>query len=107
MGGKTGGAGVDSTSMAYRLWLGMAMAAMGLAQTAEFVAEPMPTAQCHASTVVELANGDLLTAWFGGTKEGAPDVAIWMARRTSAGWEKPVEMVREPEVATYNPVLFE
>lgn len=76
-------------------------------QTGEFVADPMPTAQCHASTVVELANGDLLAAWFGGTRESAPDVAIWMARRTSAGWEKPLEMVREPEIATYNPVLFE
>ncbi len=39
------------------------------AQSAEFVSDSMPTASCHASTVVELPNGDLLVAWFGGTRE--------------------------------------
>jgi predicted neuraminidase len=79
---------------------------MAVAQTAEFIAEKMPTSSCHASTIVELASGDLLAAWFGGTKEGAPDVAIWMARRTVSGWSAPREAAREPEIATYNPVLF-
>ena len=66
----------------------------------------MPTPSCHASTVVELPTGNLLASWFGGTKEGAPDVAIWMSRRTSAGWSTPRVAAREPDVATYNPVLF-
>lgn len=76
------------------------------AQTVEFVSEKMPTASCHASTVVELANGDILASWFGGTREGATDVAIWMSRRTADGWSAPREAAREPEIATYNPVLF-
>ena len=39
---------------------------------------------CHAATVVECANGDLLAAWFAGTHEGHPDVAIWLARYDGA-----------------------
>ncbi len=65
-----------------------------------------PFAQCHASTVVELANGDWLAAWFGGTAEGKDDVAIWGARHTAAGWSAPVLLVREPGIASWNPVLF-
>lgn len=61
---------------------------------------------CHASTVVELKNGDWLAAWFGGTAEGKPDVAIWSARHTSSGWSAPMLLVREPEIASWNPVLF-
>lgn len=80
-------------------------AVMG-AQTSEFVADPMPTEQCHASTVIEIRPGVVMAAWFGGTAEGRPDVAIWAARRENGRWQKPVEMVREPNVATYNPVLF-
>ncbi len=77
-----------------------------LAQTAEFIADPAPTPSCHASTIVELRDGNLLAAWFGGTREGAPDVAIWGARRGAAGWSEATEMVREPQIAAYNPVLF-
>jgi predicted neuraminidase len=81
-------------------------AQMVAAQTVEFVADSMPTPSRHASTIVELKDGNLLSAWFGGASEGAPDVAIWGARRTSAGWQAPSVMVREPSIATYNPVLF-
>lgn len=76
------------------------------AQQIEFVSENMPTPSCHASTIVELANGDLMAAWFGGTREGTPDVAIWFSRRSAGGWSQPMEVVREPNIATYNPVLF-
>jgi predicted neuraminidase len=56
---------------------------------------------------MRLKNGDILTAWFGGAKEGATDVAIWGARRTSSGWSAPVLLVREPNVPCWNPVLFQ
>jgi len=79
---------------------------MASAQIAEFVAGKMPTPACHASTIVELSTGDLLACWFGGAREGAQDVAIWMSRRTANGWSSPREAAREPEVATWNPVLF-
>lgn len=86
--------------------LACTFASLASAQTTEFVSTNMPTPSCHASTIVELPRGDLLSSWFGGTREGAPDVAIWMSRRTSSGWSAPREAAREPTVATYNPVLF-
>lgn len=73
----------------------------------EFVYTSAPFPSAHASTLVQLENGDILAAWFGGTHENAPDVAIWGARRTSTGWSKPFLLVREPNVACWNPVLFE
>jgi predicted neuraminidase len=72
----------------------------------EFIYERAPFAQAHASTVVELRNGDLMSAWFGGSREGASDVAIWGSIRGSGGWSRPVELAREENIATYNPVLF-
>jgi predicted neuraminidase len=65
-----------------------------------------PFASSHASTVVELKNGDLMSAWFGGTAEGKPDVAIWAATRARSKWSAPVELAREPDVPCWNPVLF-
>ena len=72
----------------------------------EFVADPAPTRSSHASTLVELKDGSLLAAWFGGSDEGARDVAIWGARRSDGRWQKAFVLAREPNIATYNPVLF-
>jgi len=74
----------------------------------EFVFEPGSAgfAECHASTVVALLDGGLMAAWFGGTREGAPDVAIWAARYERGVWSKPVELAREKDVPSWNPVLF-
>ena len=63
----------------------------------------------HASTIVELKDGSLMAAWFGGTGEGNADVAIWSSRMGSAennAWSEPVELAREPLVPCWNPVLF-
>jgi predicted neuraminidase len=77
----------------------------------EFIADNPPFATSHASTLVETTEG-LQAAWFGGTREGAPDVSIWLARNDGAGWSAPVEVasgndakhgVRYP---CWNPVLF-
>jgi predicted neuraminidase len=76
----------------------------------EFIYTEAPFPSAHASTIVELKNGDLLAAWFGGSAEGKPDVAIWSARRTHGAphgaWTAPAELVREPNIACFNPVLF-
>ncbi len=71
-----------------------------------------PYPQAHASTIVELADRTLAAAWFGGSGEGRPDVAIWFARRTAAGWETPVAvadgiMADGRRFPTWNPVLFQ
>jgi predicted neuraminidase len=66
-------------------------------------------ASSHASTIVELKDGSLMAAWFGGTREGSPDVAIWVSRTSSAkarAWSPPEELAREFPVPCWNPVLF-
>jgi arylsulfatase A-like enzyme/predicted neuraminidase len=82
----------------------------------EFVFDVLPHPQCHASTIAETADG-LVAAWFGGTKENALDVGIWVARHSGKKWTNPVEVangltrssrdgagVRYP---CWNPVLFQ
>ena len=49
----------------------------------EDIFKEAPFKSCHASTVVELTNGDLLSAWFGGTAEGNPDTGIWASRKSN------------------------
>jgi predicted neuraminidase len=74
--------------------------------TKEFIYTTAPFPSSHASTLVQLKSGDLMAAWFGGTYEGKPDVAIWSSVRSSDGWSKPVELAREPNTPCWNPVLF-
>jgi predicted neuraminidase len=74
----------------------------------EFVFMNGPTRDCHASSLLELANGDLLVTWFGGTREGAPDVNIWLARKPAGGqWQKPVSVSDGNGKTVFNPVLVQ
>lgn len=72
----------------------------------QFIFETAPFPSAHASNIVELKNGDLIAAWFGGSDEGEPDVAIWSARFHAGHWSAPEVLAREPNIACYNPVLF-
>lgn len=77
----------------------------------EFIFDPAPHPQCHASTIVETKSG-LVAAWFGGTKEGNPDVGIWLSRKVDGKWTTPVEVAHGAETETprrncLNPVLFQ
>lgn len=77
----------------------------------EFLYEEAPFPQCHASTIVE-TGGTLVAAWFGGTREGHPDVGIWVSRRENGSWTKPVEVATGTEdgpkrFPCWNPVLFQ
>lgn len=60
---------------------------------------------CHSATLVETERG-LLAAWFSGTHEGHPDVAIWTARLAGNGWGQPTCLVESPGVPLWNPVFF-
>ena len=78
--------------------------------SSEFIFETAPFASAHASTIADTRNG-LVAAWFGGTREGATDVGIWVSRRVQGKWTPPVEVatgqtdaVRHP---CWNPVLVE
>jgi len=65
-----------------------------------------PFKECHASTIVETAKGEMLSAWFGGTKEKNPDVAIWLSRWDGEKWNTPQKIAKVREEAHWNPVLF-
>ena len=47
----------------------------------EFLYESTSFPECHGATIVELPNGDLVAAYFGGTKEKNPDCCIWVSRK--------------------------
>lgn len=80
-------------------------------EVVEFVFDSAPFASAHASTIVETRDG-LVAAWFGGTREGASDVGIWLSRRVNGKWTAPVEIANGVQAGatrypTWNPVLFE
>lgn len=80
-------------------------------RSAAFLNEGAPYPQCHASTIAETGPGRLVAAWFGGTREGASDVGIWLTRFESDRWTEPVEVANGIQAdgtryPTWNPVLF-
>jgi predicted neuraminidase len=76
----------------------------------EFIYTEAPFPQCHASTLAETPQG-LVAAWFGGTREGHPDVGIWLARQVGNTWTKPVAVAtgaqKDRRFPCWNPVLFQ
>ena len=77
--------------------------------TKEFIFDVVgaPMASVHASTVAVTRRGEIVAAWFGGSKESSPDVKIWVSVRGEDGWEKPYFIDDGMDVAHWNPVLFE
>ncbi len=77
----------------------------------EFVFESAPFASAHASTIVDTREG-LVAAWFGGTREGAADVGIWVSRQVGGNWTPPIEVANGAQAdgarfPCWNPVLFD
>jgi alpha-L-rhamnosidase len=76
-----------------------------------------PTPHCHASTIVEAADGTLLAAWFSRpepnvTDYKAADAGIWFARFNEGRWSQPAEVANglQPDgkiFPCWNPVLFQ
>ncbi len=70
---------------------------------------PFQQQHCHASTIVELPNRDLLVAWFQGSGERtSDDVAIKGARynHKTGKWSDPFIMADVEGFPDINPVLF-
>lgn len=105
------------------LWLSMFSALLGADdvkieyqrgyEKAEFIypIDEQPTAECHASTLVETAEG-IIAAWFGGAHEGADDVCIWSSRTNGVAWSQPEQIADGIEndgrrLPCWNPVLFQ
>lgn len=71
-----------------------------------FKAGEAPFAMCHASNCCLLPNGDVVVAWFAGSKEGADDTAIWMSRLPKEGKWQPIRIVANDEGQPHwNPVF--
>ncbi|CAI6342398.1 unnamed protein product [Periconia digitata] len=69
---------------------------------------PASTVQVHASNLLQLPNGDLLCAWFGGSQEGLSDICIHLSRlnKESREWSTPQKISDDPDRSEQNPVLF-
>lgn len=70
-----------------------------------------PTPQTHASTIIETPTG-MVSAFFSGTREKAPDVGIRVSRLVNGQWTWPEEVVNGIQNDTlrypcWNPVLFQ
>jgi predicted neuraminidase len=79
--------------------------------TSEMILHNHNFKSCHASTLVELKDGQVLVAWFGGSYEGAGDVRIWGSFRDAGAWTVPFLLAdgRKNDSLAYpcwNPVLF-
>jgi len=77
----------------------------------ELVFQNARFASAHASTIAE-SGGGLVVAWFGGSFEGGPDVAIWVSRFVGGRWSEPSEAANGSEsdgkrFACWNPVLYQ
>jgi alpha-L-rhamnosidase len=77
----------------------------------EFIFMHSPFPESHAATIAETKSG-IVVAWFGGTKERNPDVAIWCSRNENGRWTKPIEIAngRVNDTLQYpcwNPVLYQ
>ena len=75
----------------------------------EFVFTKAKFPQCHASTICETTRG-LVAAWFGGTKEKAKDVGIWVSYHDGTRWSGPQECANGVQheglrYPCWNPVL--
>eukprot|EP00193_Tetraselmis_chui_P011014 CAMPEP_0177788968 /NCGR_PEP_ID=MMETSP0491_2-20121128/22451_1 /TAXON_ID=63592 /ORGANISM="Tetraselmis chuii, Strain PLY429" /LENGTH=478 /DNA_ID=CAMNT_0019310705 /DNA_START=155 /DNA_END=1591 /DNA_ORIENTATION=+ len=62
----------------------------------------------HAPTIVEVAPGEMLAAWFGGRWEGENDAGIWLSRFQNGEWSEEAWQVVAPVggVPCWNPVLL-
>ncbi|UCD48744.1 MAG: exo-alpha-sialidase [Phycisphaerales bacterium] len=77
-----------------------------------FPLEDRPTPGCHASTIEQTRDGQIVAAWFAGTDEGEDDVGIWVARLENGRWSRPVEVANgvmsvQMRYPCWNPVLFQ
>ena len=70
---------------------------------------PYQDEHVHGSTIVELPNGDMLSAWFQGSGERWADDVKIMGSRLSKGdtaWSETFVMADVPGFPDINPILF-
>lgn len=65
----------------------------------------LPTLSGHASNLCRFQGRSYLT-WFGGSKESADDVDIYVCRREEGQWSAPVRISAAPNEPHWNPVML-
>lgn len=72
-----------------------------------------PFASCHASTICQTAEGDLVVAFFAGSWEGCKDVCVWSCRKDAVAkrWTAPQCVATgivgpQEQHPCWNPVLY-
>jgi alpha-L-rhamnosidase len=78
----------------------------------EFIFDSAPFPESHAATIALNNDGNLIAAWFGGTKERNPDVCIWTSTRINGSWTRPRNVANgivndTLRYACWNPVLYQ
>ena len=71
-----------------------------------FIIKEILTPVCHASTIYKKKNGEILTAWFGGSREGADDLGIFLSRKSEGADFQIAEKMAGGQEPHWNPVLF-
>jgi predicted neuraminidase len=66
-----------------------------------FIFQQGPTDSVHSSSIVSLADNELLAVWYGGSREGASDVAIYSSRKGAdeTDWSEPEVLLEHDRVA--------
>ncbi|MDQ1096774.1 MULTISPECIES: sialidase family protein [Chryseobacterium] len=67
--------------------------------------------QCHASTLTETENGNIICSWFGGEHEGDRSVKIWLSEWNHQNWSVPKAVADgkgsgNTDYPAWNPVLY-
>lgn len=68
----------------------------------EFISPDPGNRIVHVGSICELPDGRLIASWYGGTREGAKDVAIFLAIKDPghpARWSKPIKVVDRESVS--------
>ena len=80
-----------------------------IAFSSELIFEQIPMAPAHhCSSICELASGELLCVWYGGSYESADDQALFLARRKPGqrNWSQPQVLMRNAAQPPGNAVVF-
>src|SRR5690606_37287170 len=55
----------------------------------EFIYDKAAFPSCHSASIAETTAGSLVYTFFGGTREGNPDVEIYICRYENGAWTPP------------------
>lgn len=63
--------------------------------------------ECHASTVLPLKDGRVLSVYFAGAHEKNDDVGIWLSEQVDGAWVAPRLLAKIDDTPHWNPVIYQ